>query len=75
MCIRDRPTLVIHGLADPLVQPSGGIATAEAVPGSRLLMFPDMGHDLPRSRWDEIVDAITTNAHRARAAMVSTSIR
>ena len=26
------PTLVIHGLADPLVRPSGGIATAKAVP-------------------------------------------
>ena len=42
------PTLVIHGLADPLVQPSGGIATARAVPGAKLVMYPDMGHDLPR---------------------------
>ena len=58
------PTLVIHGLVDPLVRPSGGIATARAVPGSRLLMFPDMGHDLPRNRWDEVIDAITTNAAR-----------
>ena len=46
----DVPTLVIHGLVDPLVKPSGGIATAEAIPGSRLLMFNDMGHDLPRTR-------------------------
>ena len=68
-------TLVIHGLADPLVQPSGGVATAEAIPGSRLLMFPDMGHDLPRGRWEEIVDAITANAHRARSATASTSAR
>ena len=52
------PTLVVHGLADPLVKPSGGIATAEAVPDSRLLMFNDMGHDLPASRLDEIADAI-----------------
>src|SRR5690606_29861155 len=41
------PTLVIHGTRDPLVRPNGGLATAEAVPGSRLLMFNDMGHDLP----------------------------
>lgn len=61
----DVPTLVVHGLADRLVQPSGGIATAQAVPGSRLLMFPDMGHDLPRSRRVEIVDAIAQNAARA----------
>ncbi len=38
----DVPALVIHGLVDPLVRPSGGIATAEAIPGARLLMFPDM---------------------------------
>ena len=59
------PTLVIHGLMDPLVLPSGGIATAKAVPGSRLLMFPDMGHDMPIKRWPKIVEAITTNARRA----------
>jgi len=58
------PTLVIHGLVDPLVTPSGGIATAKAIPGSRLLTFPDMGHDLPRARWDEIIDAIVDNAVR-----------
>lgn len=62
------PTLVIHGLQDTLVKPSGGVATAEAVPGSRLLMFPDMGHDLPRPRMDEIVDAISDNAKRAVSA-------
>ena len=59
------PTLVIHGLVDPLVMPSGGIATAAAVPGSRLVMYPDMGHDLPRPRWDEIVAALVRNAGRA----------
>ena len=59
------PSLVIHGLADPLVRPSGGIATARAIPSSRLLMFPDMGHDLPRPRWAEIVAAIRQNASRA----------
>ena len=58
------PTLVIHGLRDPLVLPSGGVATAKAIPGSRLLMFPDMGHDLPRPRWGEIVEAIVQNAER-----------
>jgi len=63
------PTLVIHGLADPLVQPSGGVATTRAIPGSRLLMFPDMGPDLPRNRWSEIVDAIVVNAQRAPSTM------
>lgn len=61
----DLPTLVVHGLADPLVHHSGGIATARAVTGSRLLLFPDMGHDLPASRREEIVEAITRTAERA----------
>jgi pimeloyl-ACP methyl ester carboxylesterase len=59
------PTLVIHGLLDRLVMPSGGIATARAIPGSRLVMYPDMAHDLPRARWDEIIDEIVANSRRA----------
>ena len=62
------PTLVIHGLRDQLVMPSGGIATARAVPGSRLVAFPDMAHDLPGPRRAEIVEEIARNAERARAA-------
>ncbi|MFK7918201.1 MAG: alpha/beta fold hydrolase [Ilumatobacter sp.] len=63
------PTLVIHGLVDTLVKPSGGIATAAAVPDSTLLMFPDMGHDLPEPRWGDLVSAIRRNADRAPAAL------
>jgi pimeloyl-ACP methyl ester carboxylesterase len=62
------PTLVVHGLEDTLVQPSGGIATARAIPGSRLLMFPDMGHNLPKHRWSELFDALQTNCRRASGA-------
>ena len=58
------PTLVIHGIKDLLVAPSGGIATAAAVAGSRLLMFPDMGHNLPEPRQDEMVAAIVANTGR-----------
>jgi pimeloyl-ACP methyl ester carboxylesterase len=60
----EAPTLVVHGLLDQLVKPSGGIATARAIPGSRLIMYPEMGHDLPRSRWDELVGEIRRNADR-----------
>ena len=58
------PTLVIHGDADTLVRPSGGRATAKAIPGSTLLEIPGMGHDLPREAWPQIVDAIAENAAR-----------
>jgi pimeloyl-ACP methyl ester carboxylesterase len=59
------PTLVVHGLVDLLVKPSGGIATAAAVQDSTLLMFPDMGHDLPEPRWDDMIGAIRRNADEA----------
>ncbi len=59
------PTLVIHGMLDRLVLPSGGMATAGAVPGARLLMFPDMAHDLPATRIPEIAEAIEANTVRA----------
>ena len=62
---------MIHGLADPLVKPSGGIATARAIPGSRLLMFPEMGHDMPVPRWQETIDEIVTNCARARVGASS----
>jgi pimeloyl-ACP methyl ester carboxylesterase len=59
------PTLVIHGTADKLVRPSGGRATARAIPGARLLLIEGMGHDLPREAWPRIIDAIVENAARA----------
>ncbi len=59
------PTLVVHGRVDPLVRLSGGLATTAAVPGSRLVVFPDMGHDLPGARTAELVDLIDENAVRA----------
>jgi pimeloyl-ACP methyl ester carboxylesterase len=45
------PTLVIHGSADPLVSASGGRATAAAIPDSRYVEVPGMGHDLPELHW------------------------
>ncbi|MFF0622315.1 alpha/beta fold hydrolase [Streptomyces sp. NPDC004296] len=52
------PTLVIHGLDDTLIDPSGGQRTADLVPGAKLLLIPDMGHDRPRELWPEIIDAM-----------------
>ncbi|MDX3098498.1 alpha/beta fold hydrolase [Streptomyces sp. ME01-24h] len=59
------PTVVVHGEQDPLVDPSGGRATAAAVPGSELLLIPGMGHDLPEQVWPTVVNAIARNAARA----------
>jgi pimeloyl-ACP methyl ester carboxylesterase len=60
------PTTVIHGDADLLITPSGGRATAAAVPGSRLVMIPGMGHDLPPALWDRLIDEIEATAARVR---------
>ncbi len=59
------PTLVIHGGLDPLIPPVGGEATAAAIPNAELIIFDDMGHNLPRPRWNAIADAIRTLANRA----------
>jgi pimeloyl-ACP methyl ester carboxylesterase len=59
------PFLVIHGEEDPLVTVSGGKATAAAVPGSKLILIPGMGHDLPEAVWDQIIDAIVANTELA----------
>jgi pimeloyl-ACP methyl ester carboxylesterase len=61
----DVPTLVIHGEADPLVAPSGGRATAEAVPGAELWMQPGVGHDIPPALYGETAKRIAANCHRA----------
>jgi len=59
------PTLVIHGEQDSLIDVSGGHHTAEVIVDAELLLFEDMGHDLPRPLWDTLMEAIT--AHIAAA--------
>lgn len=59
------PTVVIHGDADPLVNVSGGRATAAAIPDAQLIILPGMGHDLPEELWETIIEAVTDNAKAA----------
>lgn len=56
------PTLVVHGDRDLIVHPSGGRATAEAVPGARLVSVPGMGHHLAPGLLDRLADLITEHA-------------
>ena len=60
----DVPTLVIHGDGDPLVNLSGGRATAGAVPGAELVEIEGMGHNLPRELWPTITDRIAALVER-----------
>lgn len=59
------PTVVMHGLDDPLVGYTGGVAVARAIPDAEFIGYPGMGHDLPRPLWPRITQAILDVAGRA----------
>ena len=44
----DVDTLVIHGADDGLIPPAHGEHTAELIRGSELVLFPGMGHNIPK---------------------------
>lgn len=62
------PTLVIHGDRDRMVHPTGGRATAKAIPGARLETIVGMGHDLPAGAWPRILELIDSHAKRSSDA-------
>ncbi len=61
----DLPVTVIHGTRDTLIRPSGGRATARAIPGARLHLVEGMGHDLPSELWPLFADEFAGTAARA----------
>lgn len=62
------PTVVIHGLADPLIAASGGKALARALPNARFVGVPGMGHDLPRALWPTFAEEIARTAEEGERA-------
>lgn len=58
------PTLVIHGLEDPLILPACGRDTAGCIPNAELLLIEGMGHHLPALHDRFIAEAIHRNAGR-----------
>jgi pimeloyl-ACP methyl ester carboxylesterase len=58
------PTLVVHGDSDPLVDVSGGRATAAAIPGAELWIVPGMAHDLPPVLYRELAERIAANCRK-----------
>jgi pimeloyl-ACP methyl ester carboxylesterase len=61
------PALVIHGASDRMCDVSGGYATADAIPGSELVIFDGMGHGFPEPLWKEITTLIANLVRRAEA--------
>ena len=60
-----QPTLVLHGLADPLIPVAAAHDLAARIPGAQLELIEGMGHDLPEPLWPRFVAAIQTVAARA----------
>jgi pimeloyl-ACP methyl ester carboxylesterase len=42
-----QPALVVHGEADVMVPPANARLLADAIPGAKLVTFPDAGHLYP----------------------------
>ncbi|MFH8570864.1 alpha/beta fold hydrolase [Streptomyces sp. NPDC017993] len=61
-----RPTLVLHGEDDPLIKPGAGRAIASRISDARLVLLPEVGHELPESAWGSIVTEIRGLADTAR---------
>jgi pimeloyl-ACP methyl ester carboxylesterase len=49
---------VLHGADDTLISPVAAERTAEIIPGAQLVILDDMGHDVPRPLWPQVVDTI-----------------
>lgn len=62
------PSLVIHGLADPLVPVQAGRATAAAIPGAKLIEVEALGHDLPEPLIDTLVAALVAHIEAVEVA-------
>lgn len=56
------PTVIVHGLADPVVHHRSARALATAITDARLVSYAGMGHDIPAALWPAIVDEIATTA-------------
>jgi len=59
------PTTILHGSDDQLIDVAASTAMHALIRGSTLTVHAGMGHELPRSLWDQIVDQISENARRA----------
>jgi pimeloyl-ACP methyl ester carboxylesterase len=62
------PTLVIHGVDDPLIPLACGRHTAEQIPGAALEEIPGMGHDVPLALVPRLVELILEHSRKAAAA-------
>ena len=67
----DKPTLVVHGIEDPLFPYANAVALADEIPGADLLPLEQTGHEyFPPATWDVVVPAILRlTASRSAASL------
>ena len=63
------PTMVIHGVDDPLVPIAGGRDTAATIPGARIVEIAGMGHNLPEPLIPQVLDAFEEVARTKEASL------
>jgi pimeloyl-ACP methyl ester carboxylesterase len=61
------PTLVIHGVDDPLIPVEAGMDTAKRIPGAELRLIPGMGHDVAPGLIPTLVEAISEHTAAAES--------
>lgn len=62
------PTLVINGDRDLIVHPSGGDATARAIPGARHIVIAGMGHHIAPALVDQLVAEVAHHTQQGAAS-------
>jgi pimeloyl-ACP methyl ester carboxylesterase len=55
------PTLIIHGLNDPLIPIEHSKKLASHIPNSRTKWFENMGHDLPPALFNSLISELIVN--------------
>lgn len=61
------PALVMHGGRDGMTRWQAGRATADAIPGARFVLYPEMGHIPASTQWPALLDEISDLAAGADA--------
>lgn len=68
----DIPTLIIHGELDLLVLPRHGKSVAQEIPGSNLIMIPEMGHMMfHRGLEEKLANHISIHMKNAPKSMLA----
>ena len=59
------PTLVIHGVEDPLIHPEASKEIAEAVPNAKYQTIEGMGHGILKPTWSQLIKLIIQHIQEA----------